>query len=818
MPRVTVDDFSKGLFIAPPSDKLPEGALRLARGLDHVATRSARVRKGSDVLVPSVPDPHSIVRYNDMRFQGGGTVLYKSGVSIDTGYNGDRLAFAEMPPTVDLEDYLFVAGGGQLRKVHPDGTTVSKWGIAAPADGFTATKQTRKENQVNSDRTTDLCDATASWVTNEVTLTADATLKQQGTAALKMAVVADTLGQIWRNVTTVDLTVYGDAVVSTEQDFILLWVLVAKPEALEYLQIDFNVDSANWSVVDSIGQSPNTFTIKVNPSDNASEIAGVATLQDEHLFARDNKARTAGANTSDPRLNDDTNRAVVTQIGGTKLSPGGNVWTELRIPKTSFKRKGSGTLGWESVRGVRFSVKTNDTAACNVYVDDLRLGGAVGMQGGYKHHITFKNSVTGHRSNPNPTAVETQKVDRQVIAIAALPTTSTDSQVDTVEVWRTLGDGETFFKAGEVTLGTATFTDDVADYFGLHADEGEYLESLELEFDNDPPEDTYGDCVGPWQGRMWWCRDSTAGAEGRVYYSPEGRPEAVQGYVNVTATDDPTQRIVMWAGHLYVWSVEHVFEIVGSDEPFVYREFDGVPGTDKTFTVVPSPFGIIYTSREGVTVFDGAHSQLLFPDAILPLFHGDTRANLPPFYPVVATVWHDNYYVSDGVRTYTVNTKGVWREFGLGLHSFYVEPDTNLLTAGWNGRILSLEHPGEFTDSSEPVEFGIETPALYTGTGKVGLLQRLFVEADAPTETIVPTLIVDDGTEYILPAMTGPVRGVPWEYALGHTAKYAAVRLESSVSTGDLEVFEISLDIHLGLEDDDKTPFAKIQELLGVRR
>jgi hypothetical protein len=73
-----------------------------------------------------------LFRFNDIRFQGATTVLYRNAVSISTGYDGTPLEFAASEPRSGTDDrYLFVAGGGKLEKVDVGGV--------ATAQSYTAT-------------------------------------------------------------------------------------------------------------------------------------------------------------------------------------------------------------------------------------------------------------------------------------------------------------------------------------------------------------------------------------------------------------------------------------------------------------------------------------------------------------------------------------------------------------------------------------------------------------------------------------------------------------------------------------------------------
>ena len=137
MPRISLlnlDDKEKGLWVSGPRDKTPEGHLRRNRGVNLLREREVRSRTGTTADA-AVAAAHSLTKFDDVRFQGATTVLYKNAVSIDTGYDGTPLTFQSSEPRTGTDaEYLFVSGGGKLTKVDTSGT-VTQWGIDPPAAG-----------------------------------------------------------------------------------------------------------------------------------------------------------------------------------------------------------------------------------------------------------------------------------------------------------------------------------------------------------------------------------------------------------------------------------------------------------------------------------------------------------------------------------------------------------------------------------------------------------------------------------------------------------------------------------------------------------
>lgn len=539
-------------------DGMPAGTLRRAEGINSIRSGTLRSRFGL-VLLYAMPGTHSLYRFRDVRFQGTGGVLYRDGVALQGGFDGERLTFARMPPTAGREDYLFVAGGGTLVKVATDGT-VTKWGIDAPG---------------------------------------------------------------------------------------------------------------------------------IDP---------IATV-----------------------------------------------------------------------------------------------GGAGVLNGTYMYAVTFKNSVTGARSNPNPAAFTgpaTVSPATQSVNLTSVPT-SNDPQVDTREIWRTFANLTTLFKLAEIANNTATtYADNAPD-----AD----LQSEELPLDNAPPRGDFADAVGPYAGRMFWTRISASGEEGRIYYSPRGRPESLAGFIEVNNGDDPVVKLVSWGGSLYGWTNGHVIQVLGFTEPFTWREVFGAPGSDRPFSIVPTPFGIAYQSYDGIRMFAGTDSKLVGFEAIGRLLTGEALEDIPPFVADIAEYTGREVWFSDESTTLILDVaSGAWRYTKQRISALYFEPDTKVLVAGSNEGVFIPEVPGVLTDNGAAIAFEVETPGVRFDVSVRGLVQRLYFDVDSGGQWLTPTLLVD-GATYVLPQFATSVRpDPPIELAVGKWGHVWSVRLAGSLAAS-VTVFGVEADVYVPL-------------------
>lgn len=536
----------RGLWVVGGKEKAPAGALRRARGVQRTPTGPIVSRDGS-TLVSSL-DAHSLFRFNDKRYAGQTTAFFEDGSSIKTGLDASRLVMVRMPPTAAKQDFLFVAGGGDLFKVSPAGV-VTAWGIVKPAS------------------------------------------------------------------------------------------------------------------------------------------------------------------------------------------------------TTSAADDGAGTM-------------------------------AAGV---YQYKITFLNTISGHRSNGNDTAASVTIGGSRSVALTVIPTSS-DSQVNAREIWRTVADGAVFFRLAQINdNSTTTYDDDDVDV---------NLESTELPTDNDPPDDTYEWAAGPFDARMWWAGNTASGTGGRLYFSPVGRPESVEGFLEASNTDDPTQAVVIWNG-LWVFTEKTIKRVVST----LARPIEtGAPGTRKPFTIQATPFGIMYEADDGLRLFDGRTSRLVGLDAIGTLFQGAAAENLTAMDGVVSGFAREEYLISDESQTLALNARlGTWRDLGLGIKAFHFEADTDELQVSFSGKVFLFEDEGVLTDDGTAISFIVEPPSLAIGKTSPGLLQRLVFDIDTNDQSLTPTLLLDGTTVTLADIITSGRATV--EFPVLQDGRLVGVRLTGSL-TKKVTIYDIVAEVY----------------------
>ena len=424
---------------------------------------------------------------------------------------------------------------------------------------------------------------------------------------------------------------------------------------------------------------------------------------------------------------------------------------------------------------------TDPTAADN--------GAGTMAAGTYKYRITFKNSVTGHRSNANPTGVSVTIAASRQVQLTVIPTSS-DAQVDQREVWRTLVGGTVYFLLATIAdNASTTYNDNTAD-----ASVG----STELPTDNAPPNAAYNVTVGPHYGRAFWTAINLTGQKGRVVYSPVSRPESDQGFIDISNDDDPTQTAVIWNGSVWVWTEGKLYQIIGTTEPFTWREVQGAPGTTNPETVCVTPYGILYQSHDGLYLFNGAVARLLGFDAVGLLFRGETLEGVASMLGTAHAYARGEYLLSDNVSTIAINPgDGTWRNVGIACNALYYEDDTGKLIASINNKTVLFEEIGQVTDDGTAISFEIETPAVVTDVKKPGLTQRIYVEANTASQWLTPTLYVD-GVAFALPQFRTSSRETV-EFPKLVSGRVMSIRLVGSL-TAQIEIYGIEIDLDIGVE------------------
>ena len=769
----------KGLYINGTKYNTPSGYFRRFKGVRQLNSGALTTRHGITLLHGTSSPVHSIVRFNNIRYYGAKDALYQAGTLLQSNLSNTHWHFARMPPTTGITDYLFISGAGNMIKVSPT-NIVSPWGITAPPTSLTVT------NPGASVKTIDNMESAATWTAVNATLTDEATVKVQGTNSMKVAVLQGDIGTATKSI-TVDLSLFADSTEpSPDEDWIEVWIGMTDPKDVAHIEIAFSIGAttfANNVFSRAIYLSRET-TPYLSPSD--VQRRGVADFED----AFSNQSRIV----EEEFLSTPTDKIRMQEyIGNTTIAAVRNILTQLRLPKSSFRRSGSSaTLGWADVQAVRLTVVANNIGSANVFFDQLRMHGRVGHQGDYTYAYTHYNDDTGTRSNPSPMTTY-GRAAREVLSLAAI-SVSTDTQVDTREVWRTMGNGTILFRIVTLPNNTATtFSDTVADFYVLDSSGiNPLMENLELPLDNDPPLSTFHDVM--YDQLAFWTVGSGA-STGAIYFSHPDRHEVFDGFLDITDTDNPMQRLAKYGGRRYAFSISHVHEIIG-DTIFIPRLVENIPGipASKIHTLAELPDGLIWHATDGLRVFDGTRAELLGDERIGDIMRGLTAEGIAPFSGICGAYGRSEYLISDGTVTLALNTQsGQIRSLGYGCTSLYYETDTDTWLAGRPSGLYTIEDPTKNTDDGAAIQYEIEPPSIEMDPTTGSHVSYLYIRANTQGQQVTPTLLLGDQELSLTPFTTDSDTTV--EYTLGKIGSAVGVRL-SGTATLPITLTKIWFDLY----------------------
>jgi hypothetical protein len=704
-----------------------------------------------------------------------------------------------MPPALNVDDYLFSLGGGTLLKTTRNGAT-TKWGIDPPTTAPTLALGTQLTSEIDDMNDNGAGDTPAArWTaTTGMTDTTETTIKTEGNASLKLHVVKDTTASATAS-KVFDATVFSDLVTpSGDEDYISFRVALSHPSNIDSLQISFSLGDTNFSELYAAGLVP--LSIKERIVGIGSDPRYAYDVLQSALNSRSKwsldeflKADLSSIGKQNVR----GNLEILSNMAVDTLPDKANVWKHVYIPKKLFTYQGSGTYDWSDIKAVRITMITNGGGEMAAYIDDLKLLGGYGLQGNYSYAVTFQNSATGNRSNASPT-VEIKGALRQPITLSDIPV-STDGQVDRREVWRTFGDGTLYFRCAVIEDNTTTtFTDTVADTSTLDTKEGAiFLEDEILPTDNTVPYSGFDDACYLAGTTFFLARDSMGAYAGRLYYSPPGRAESVRGYILVTNGDDPCQRVINFAGVVYVITKGGVFLIQGTEEPFKARRVAGCPGTSKPWTVSVGNYGVFYEATGGgICWFRGQSAEIIGYETVGRLFNGESVENLVSFMASDAVyAGNEEYFITDGYQTLVYNAQQKkWRDLGIGLDSLCYDPVTNTLVGTLNEKLCEIEKVGETQDNLSPISFDVQTHGTRMHETKNATLRVVQVDANPNGQTIQVVVNID-GVDNDLGGFTGSSRGVA-TLPLDKQGRVISTRLAASL-TAPVEIFGVVYDIHM---------------------
>ena len=342
--------FDKGWVQRIARHLFPPGSLVDAINVTPDELGALTTRPGHTLLgTTGQPDCHSLwamytANGTRVEYQGANGVLYRDFISLITGLNGTPIEFASLRGNQEQVEYTYFANGQEALRVKDDGTTVTRWGIAAPTAipvAVVGAIKTQTVEQFNAPT------VAVDFVATGATLTRDLVNKQEGASALSMSMVAGATG-IAKKVlgAPLNLAVFSDGSPSTTEDGIRFWLYVA--------------GTANF-----VGAQ-----LAVNFSAGTQFIDGYFISQVDLL-------------------------SFFSHTDGT--------WAEVSIAKQDFLRVGSAAGDWNAINGILLQGIATGGGPVTLLWDDMRVQGGYrigeGLQSGtyrYKQAFIRKAVVASH--------------------------------------------------------------------------------------------------------------------------------------------------------------------------------------------------------------------------------------------------------------------------------------------------------------------------------------------------------------------------------------------------------------------------------------
>lgn len=487
---IVLAQFDSGLYLLGGRESIPVGTLRVATGISSVHARSMRSRTANKRIDTNPAISAARFAGNTYTVDTTGNVR-RNGTIIASGLTpGSRISVTKAPPHFGASAYGFLIGGGKALKVDESGA-VTNWGFAPPTTTPTLAIFSGAAVFILIDDFTSLTNL-VTYASGTLSVdTVNYIISPQSTSVT----IAPLLTGGFSSPSPLNLNPPN----STDFDTIQFFFRSSNPQYTTAITLQFDVQNSAFTtnfyscqipVGGFLGTQQAAGTTDVDNLDLATlkSAAYRTALAQQFGPAFQAFVKAQGwANIGNfirnfhPTLGGLNNQ----QVNSITVTPAGANWWKVSVPRGAFNQIGApkATNNWPNVTGYRFFT-VNRSETDNVVLDfqdftfgspsTQQNGGGFGLLGDYSYYFTYSNSVTGHYSLPahsgSPTSIP--EVDRNAVLIAGLPTSAPDPQVDTVTVWRTLGNGGIPYRCVDIWIGAGSnfngnFIDCMADYAGF---------------------------------------------------------------------------------------------------------------------------------------------------------------------------------------------------------------------------------------------------------------------------------------------------------------------------------------------------------------
>jgi hypothetical protein len=684
---LTINLENRGLMISRPGDVLPEGYLTSSLNLTSNKTGSIQSRGGSArVNVINLGGPvHSQGRIITgsgaaYRYQGAGTSLYREWTQIATGLSGNQLTFREGGPDESILPQEIVFDSNARYK--DNGALTTGFGIAGPMAAASAVAAAATTKTIDLfEYATNLAIQNA-WTAATATVTTSSTNPAQGSFAGNIAIAAGATGTITASAASVtpfapiNLNQFAIAGDSDDNDWIVLYVRVDKPQYIIEVRVMFDVDPATNDFTQNFYWKAFTANI-LAPAATSTSTASTAT-QD---LASNVPVRLSGVDNQDPRFQ---------QIPPDELATGANQWLQLFVKKNEFTRVGTHVNNWGNVAAVRIQVTAGAGSGVNVGVDGLIMqGSTTGRLDGtdYLWIYRYENENTGTTSPFSPDMVPAANTTGTTIQATKATVTvrnPRDTQATHIQLYRFGGANTAYLlsirQAVTAWTGTTTITDGVPDQ-----DLGDVADFTQIELANllQTPSQTCTSC-GKTVNNGGAFTDYTANVSddnGGTYADLSSLGTLNNNWLVIGADQQFRQILIAMDGNVNTnASVLTVQYWDGAVWRAVINQIDGTAVSGKTLAQPGTiqfelPQNWATNTANGLSAF---YIRLTFGSALSGAVHiTEVRLSANAFNPTTCEVHAGRVWTDD-----TQHTDRIWYSNRFAIETF---ADTNFIVASTGG-------------------------------------------------------------------------------------------------------------------------------------
>lgn len=269
-------------------------------------------------------------------------------------------------------------------------------------------------------------------------------------------------------------------------------------------------------------------------------------------------------------------------------------------------------------------------------------------------------------------------------------------------------------------------------------------------------------------GSMFATRDTAQDSQTFVYISTPGKAEGYANIVSVgTNEEDLPQKLIVWDEQIYVMTTRYVYPLVGTPPNMGVGDLVvGAEGTSWPYTVVQTPYGIIYRATPGIKVFNNVYNEFLGYPAVAPLQTGRPVENLPLFTPDIAAHCRQEMIFADRLHSFAYSLESkTWRMLGTGATALYYHDEEDIIHLASSAKVVDWEVFGLLTDDGAPISIEWQSVSNFEDATQRSLSKRIYLDLNLDGQVLTPVLCVDEN-DVVLPQITNIVRSripIPWQ-------------------------------------------------------